>query len=407
MYRRLANSKSQERLATQTPYKSPRQKIISQQPIPTEYSQVSTQNIPTYSSRSSRRSSSFYDLICRKCYKTREIALNNSFTPHDSKPQKEKLNNSFIQANPYSFQDLMSRDYVKRNKDKINKRQNASDNAYRNLDKLKSNSKTPTESLQQRNQYTTYYGLDGEKDPRYQRLKDQYDMKENMIANNQKMWNNMDNPRKAIKDYYDKVIYDTPISEPKHVLDKRFQDNFREDLMKQIEEKKNKRDKEKQNQVDFERRANDAILKFNKENQNSLNRDKFDEEKRFRDDNELLAILKKEREENEKREQIEYERKLNKSVEDKFKKFDKKQHERKLREMDLMNKYLQFVRNEKNKKQQENDEEKKKWNNYSEEIIHKCKHGNDYLRCALCNNLYPKKNLIKVPRKAKLYKSNI
>ena len=129
MYRRLANSKSQERLATQTPYKSPRQKIISQQPIPTEYSQVSTQNIPTYSSRSSRRSSSFYDLICRKCYKTREIALNNSFTPHDSKPQKEKLNNSFIQANPYSFQDLMSRDYVKRNKDKINKRQNVSDNA--------------------------------------------------------------------------------------------------------------------------------------------------------------------------------------------------------------------------------------------------------------------------------------
>ena len=183
---------------------------------------------------------SYYNLICRNCYNRR---LNTKqFSNNLNNPsQKEKLNLTFNRINPYYFYDKMERCHNDKKQDKVKNREEITKKVINNLEEIKRNNPSQKENLQYNNEYSPNgLNFNPKKDPRYEKVKNNYDLKEKILQQQRNLYNiNYNEPRKAIKEYYDKIMYEIPVQEPKHEMSNEVKKNYITDLKNKLLRKKN------------------------------------------------------------------------------------------------------------------------------------------------------------------------
>ena len=334
----------------------------------------------------------FYKLICNNCYNNKIATKNLKEQPVG---KKEKLNKTFNKVNPFYFQDKMKEMQKEKIDKKIKELEKLQKQALDKLAKYKSQNPSDKEKLQKENEYSINPLNDCEKeDPRSIKAKINYDNKENFINKNKDLYQ-IDKPRKAINDYYNKCIYQVPVLEEEYHVDPEYKKEVNKELKKQIEEKKNNKRKKKDEEIKEEKDANkkmneylEYVKKKNKEEKNK----KYEE---ICNKNKILNDFKKNKEKEEKESTKKYYNEFNKKMKVEDEKKKEKNRQKKLNDINKLQNWLKEFEDIKNDKKKEEKEENDKWNNYAKEFSSKCKHGLDVSRCAICNKIFPKEKLIK------------
>ena len=417
MLRKIRRSKSDLEDLLVTHYKSPKNKInrnemlknyennnyldtkSSQRTNKTENSLYSKKTKNTHSQINSP-SNSYYNLICRNCYKrrinNRQFSQNNNNL--NNQTQKEKLNLTFNEINPFYFYDKMQGINNNNKQDKLKDREERTKKVINNLEEIRKKKPSEKENLQYNNEYAVNsLNFSENKDPRYERVKKNYDLKEKILAEQRNLYHfNYNEPRKAIKEYYNKTMYEIPVQEIKHEISKEYKKNYINDLKKQIYEKEEFEKNKKTIERNIERKANKEYSNYINNKLYNDNLNKIEQQKKLRDYNEKMINLKKEKEEEEKNYKKDYERKLKQKI---IRENDEEYYNKmlnKIKNIEQMKNWMNEAMNDKFKRKKEEDEEKKKWKNYSEEIEIKCQHGNNIYKCSICNKIYPREQLIKI-----------
>ena len=264
MYRRLNRSYSTNELTT------PYGRMHRSPSVNTYYEKETT---PT---TNSNRRHSFYDLICRNCYRAREAK--SAFTPI-SDPRKEKLNRSFLSSNPYVFQDKMDEKYKDAIQRKVNSRVASSNLAIENLKQFKKENSDPKESLILRNQYSTFSNF-GEKKGieeynRYMTEKNKNQSYAKLRAQKQIFYENkrlLEIKRQAEKEEKQKQKeYEIQVNEVMKAHDDKVNKERLQKKIKEIEEannymKEREKLKNKKKEEAIEERKKWNLIEFNKNN---------------------------------------------------------------------------------------------------------------------------------------------
>ena len=334
----------------------------------------------------------FYQLICKNCYNNKKATKNLKNQPLE---QKYLLNKTFNKINPYYFQDKMN-DLQKDNiNNKIKELENLQKQVLDKLAKYQIDNPTSKERLQKKNEYSVNPFISYEKeDPRFIKTQQAYDQKENFINRNRDLYQ-IDKPRKAIDDYYNKCLYQVPILEEEYHIDPEYKKEVNNELKRQIEENEKNRKKKKDDDINDEKFANQQMndyLEFlNKKNK----KDKMKIYEDYAKKNLDLDKYRKLKEEEEKKKAQRFEDDIRKKMKEEDEKKKERERQKKLNDINKYQNWMEEFENEKNNKKKEEEKEKDKWNNYQIEFNNKCKHGVDIYRCAICNKIYPKDQLIK------------
>ena len=381
MLRKIRRSKSDLEDLLVTHYKSPKNKInrnemlknyeknnyldtkSSQRTNKTENSLYSKKTKNTHSQINSP-SNSKYNLICRNCYKRR--INSRQFSQNTNNPniqtQKEKLNLTFNEINPFYFYDKMQGIYNNNKQDKLKDREERTKKVINNLEEIRKKKPSEKENLQYNNEYAVNsLNFSENKDPRYERVKKNYDLKEKILAEQRNLYHfNYNEPRKAIKEYYNKTMYEIPVQEIKHEISKEYKKNYINDLKKQINEKEEFEKNKKKIERNIERKANKDYNNYINNKLYNDNLNKIEQQKKLRDYNEKMINLKKEKEEEEKNYKKDYERKLKQKI---IRENDEEYYNKmlnKIKNIEQMKNWMNEAMNDKFKRKKEEDEEKKK-----------------------------------------------
>lgn len=334
----------------------------------------------------------FYQLICKNCYNNKIATKNLKKLPPE---RKDILNKNFNKINPFYFRDKMNDLHKDNINNKIKELEKLQKQALDKLARYQIDNPTNKEKLQKQNEYSinplNSYTKD---DPRLIRTQQAYDKKENFINNNKDLYE-IDKPRKAINDYYNKCLYQVPVLEEEYHVDPEYKKEVNNELKKQIEENRNNKKKKKEEELNDEKiankRMNDYISFLNKKNQEEKKKNLED----FYRKNQALDNYKKEKEEEENKKRKMFEDEFRKKMKEEDDEMREKNRQKKLNDINKYQNWMEEFENEKNNKKKEEEKEKDKWNNYQVEFNNKCKHGLDIYRCAICNRIYPKDQLIK------------
>lgn len=370
---------------------------LSQCQTRTDYSDkycASMPNLPpqTNTSQPRRTISMRYGLICNNC-SNMENASKKTFQPYFTNMEKEKLWTQFERTNPLYFQDKMERSRHNTIQNKVNSRMCNADLAVNRLKDYRISETTEKEKLQLSNEFSLYNGLTGEKDPRYNRVKSNYDRRQNRLYSSDCKNYSIDRPRKAVRDYYEKCVFQVPLQEPSSRPSKVYTDNVNKYLLLQMKEKKLKekigKDKEQRNN----KRANWDFDQHNNEINQKYDYDKLRLHRKIYGENQGLINFKNKINKNNEIK----EKQLKEDYKQKFRK-DNEAHQNRLKENKLLIKESigQFLRQRYSdyaKRKVENDNDRIKTDKYNREYQQKCHHGNNMLRCCLCNKLFTKNRL--------------
>ena len=177
----------------------------------------------------------FYKLICNNCYNNKIATKNLKKQPPE---KKELLNKTFTKANPFFFQDKMNDVHNDKINKKIKELEKLQKQALDNLAKYHIQNPSNVEKLQKSNEFSINPLNSSEKeDPRLIKTQKNYDKKEDFINKNKDLYN-IDKPRKAIRDYFNKCLYQVPVIEEEYHINPEYKKEFNKELKKQIEEKK-------------------------------------------------------------------------------------------------------------------------------------------------------------------------
>jgi len=326
------------------------------------------------------------DLYCINC-------LNKKMNLNKNLCKLMKRNNSY----DFTFQDNLTlnhldEDYINNKISQNERRQLA---AYNQLKKYKEkNPKSKKDKLQDlyENSEYPFHGLNLQ-DYLYYNNKRRNENVNKIILNNVQSYD-FTQPRKEIRDYYNKVMFQTPLLERDSRPDNKYKTKYIETLQKQIEENKrlknNLKKEEQKKEKEELKKYNELLLKM--ENEQRHNR--IMKQKKVTENNLNLSNLKKEQDELNRNESI-------RSYNDRLKKFKERQNEYKalinqqrINEMNNLqnwiNESLKQKREKLNKKENEDERWKKyhkQFNDYYQDNIHADK-------CAECNliktnRLYP------------------
>ena len=370
------------------------------------YNNIYEDNYPNNKENRNNKRNSSYDnlsntnenmenLLCKNCFDKK--MLENERAKNKEIDKIEYLNNKFINENPFYFIDKMSDKEKKRINDKIesnsNKQRLACDNYKKEMDKPKNNTK---EQLQLINEYSLNpLSIEVGKDPRYVKLKNNYDKKEKIIHQNPDKYKCLA-PRKAYNDYYNKCLYQVPKIEEIYHVNSVYKDNYIKALKKQIEDKRNKENEDKKKQKMAEAFANKQFNEY-KKNANLNDKEKHNNGiELLKNDNKKLNDYKKYKN-NLLREQ---EKKLENELIKANNKIDKdiklRNENDKCNNIENYQKWLEDIDKKNQAKKDNKDEEDKKWNDYIHNYNLKCKNG-ELSSCDICNRRYDKKKLKKFP----------
>ena len=334
----------------------------------------------------------FYQLICKNCYNNKLATKNLKEQPLE---RKDLLNKTFNKVNPFYFQDKMNAQHKDNINNKIKELERLQKQVLDKLAKYQIDNPTNKEQLQKKNEYSINPLNSYEKeDPRLIKTQQAYDQKENFIKNNKDLYE-IDRPRKAINDYYNKCLYQVPVLEEEYHVDPEYKKEVNRELKKQMEENKNNKKKKKDEELNDEKIANQKMNDYNE----FINKKNREDKKRLYEDyckkNQDLDNYRKMKEDEEKQKGKKYEEEFKKKMKKEDEEMREKKRQKKLNDINKMQNFLDEFENKKKDKKKEEQEEKDKWNNYAKEYNNKCKHGLDIYRCAICNKVFPKEQLIK------------
>ena len=375
----------------------------------TNYSKSSNENLNTYqktpihrnsksminNNNTTKNNNNFYYLICKNCF-DKNKAIKNLKKIKNQGDKKDLLNKTFNQINPYIFQDEMNQENKNRIINKMKERENKINIVKNKLEYDKLNNPTAKEALQIKNE-NSIDPLNNQKniDPRYEKTKKRYENKERLILNNRDSYN-INQPRKAIQDYYNKVQYEVPILEYSLGMSEECKQNYINELKKQIKEKNDNLKREQNEQLLNEKKANKEYINYLKYTFNKDNYDKYKKQKEFNEDNNKLIEFKKRKEEEEKNNRKIYEKKLNEQINKEIEQEYYDNLNKRLDEIEQFNFWQKEAEKLKEKEKEKEKEDRKKWKNYEEEFEIKCIHGNNIYKCSICNRTFKKDQLIKV-----------
>ena len=335
------------------------------------------------------------NLLCRNCFDRKMLEDQNNNTTEIDKI--EYLNDKFINENPFYFIDKMSDNEKKRINDKIesnsNKQRLALANYKKEIDNPKNNTK---EKLQLINEYSLNpLSIDKGKDPRYVKLKNNFDKKEKIIQNNPNIYKSME-PRKAYNDYYNKCIYQVPKIENRYYINPVYKENYIKTLKKQIEDKKNKEYENRRKQREAEALANKQFNEYKKmanlhqkENHNKGIKKLINDNKQLDDFKAYTKNVLREKERKLGNELVQKNDNLNKSIQ-------LRNRNEKNDNLEIYQVWLNDVNIKNQAKKDNKDEEDRKWNNYIYNYNIKCNHS-AYANCDICNRPYEREKLKKYP----------
>ena len=333
------------------------------------------------------------NLLCRNCFNRKMLEDQNTNTKEIDKI--EYLNDKFINENPFYFIDKMSDNEKKRINDKIesnsNKQRLALANYKKEIDNPNNNTK---EKLQLINEYSLNpLSIDKGKDPRYVKLKNNFDKKEKIIQNNPNIYKSME-PRKAYNDYYNKCIYQVPKIENRHYVNPVYKENYIKTLKKQIEDKKNKEYENRRKQKEAEALANKQFNEYKKmaklhqkENQNKGIKELINDNKQLDDFKKYTKNVLREKERKLGNELAQKNDNLNRTIQ-------LRNRNEKSDNLEIYQEWLNDVNKKNQAKKDNKDEEDRKWNNYIYNYNLKC-NNSAYENCDICNRSYEKEKLKK------------
>ena len=334
------------------------------------------------------------NLLCQNC-------CDKKMLEEESHKNKEidkigYLNDKFLNVNPFYFIDKMNDNEKKRIKDKVDsnsyRQRLALENFKKEIDDPKNN---PKENLQLINEYSLNpLSIEVGKDPRYLKLKKNYDKKEKIIEQNPDKYKSL-GLRKAYNDYYNKCMYQIPKLEEMYHVNSVYKDNYIKALKKQIEDKKNKEYEDKKKQKNAEALANKTFNEYkrkaylnDKEKQNYGIELLINDNKGLDDFKSYKHFLLREKEK--------------KLQNERMKKNDRIDNDINLRNKNEKSNIIKNYQNlledidKKNQSKKEiKDEENKKWNNYNKNYNLYCNCA--YANCDNCNRPYQKAKLKRFP----------
>ena len=185
----------------------------------------------------------FYQLICNNCYNNKMATKNLKKQPPE---RKEILNKNFNKINPFYFRDKMNDLHKDNINSKIKELERLQKQVVDRLARDQIDNPSNKEKLQKQNEYSINpLNSYTKEDPRFIRTQQAYDKKENFINNNKDLYE-IDKPRKAINDYYNKCLYQVPVLEEEYHVDPEYKKEVNNELKKQIEENRNNKKKKKE-----------------------------------------------------------------------------------------------------------------------------------------------------------------
>ncbi len=329
-------------------------------------------------------------LVCKTCINQND-AYKQKKILNEQENDKDHLNKCFNNKNPYDFQDKMNLTHQELINDKINKRNYLVEKLANKLEQIK---KIPNEKekLIYNNQYAVNELCFEKNDPRYERIKNNYDHKEKIIEKYKHKFN-LNNPRKEIQDYYNKTQYDVPLMEPEHKLSDECKKYYFQTLQDQINEKKENKKKQEKEKIDYENQKNKQFNDYLKWYKNKENYNKMKNQKDLIENNEKLKMYKLNLKEEEEKNKKDYEKKLNDEIQREKENAYRKKLEKKFNDMNQLNKWFDEAREEKLKKKKKEDLEEIKWQKYKKDADKLCIHGCNLCNCAICNRILPKEKL--------------
>ena len=326
------------------------------------------------------------DLYCINC-------LNKKMNLKKNLGRLMKRNNSY----DFTFQDNLSlnqldEEYINNKVIQNEKRQLA---AYNQLKKYREkNPKSKKDKLQDlyENSEYPFHGLNLQEYLYYNNKKRNENINKIILDNIQSY--DFTQPRKEIRDYYNKVMFQTPLLERDSRPDNKYKTKYIETLQKQIEEKnrlKNNLKKEEQKKEKEElKKYNELSLKM--ENEKRYKR--IMKEKVITENNLRLSNLKKEQDELKRNETL-------RSYKDKVRKFKERQNEYKafinqqrMNEMNNLQNWINESLKQKKEKINKKENEDERWKKYHKQFNESYNDNIHADKCAECNliktnGLYP------------------
>ncbi|MCQ2819773.1 MAG: hypothetical protein MJ252_21115 [archaeon] len=336
-----------------------------------------------------------YNLICRSCYsfKNQRERGQKDLELYEN-PDKDRLIKSFVRENPSGFKDKMDKYSNNRINDKIKQRLYRTKSASDFLENYKTENPSKKEQLQRTNEsngggiFTNYGG----KDPRYLKQKARYDEKEKNFLQNSY---NVGEPRKAIKDYFDKTVFNPPVTEEVYKASPILQENYLNDLKDQIEDKKKRNQKLMDDDLENEKAYNknlEAVRQMEREQEREKRElNKLMNQENLRNAEQKKKEQKREREDQKVNKLIAEENLKNQDINDRIYDEQKKEDEKK-----LLNRWKAYDDEVRKNKKAEEEKDTEKWSKMADEITVNCQHGHDIYKCAICKRYFPKTNMVKL-----------
>jgi len=338
-----------------------------------------------------------FNYVCDNCYNNKIVTKKFKEQPPE---QKEILNNTFNKVNPFYFQDKMKDLYKDKIQHRLKELEKIQRQALNNLAKLKIENPTGVEKLQKQQELSVNPMVAHEReDPRVGKTLRAYDMKENFINENRDLYQ-VNKPRKAVNDYYNKCVYQVPVLEKEYIVDPKYIKQVSIDLREQIEENKINKKKRREEEIKTERISNKKMNDYNEfiSRKNKEQRKNYLNE--FYKKSKLVDNYRKLKDEQEQKNRKDYIDQINRRMKKEDEEKKNKYRENKINNINKLQTWKKNFENDKKNKKIEKEEENHKWHNYSQDYISKCIHGNIVTKCSLCNQAFPKEKLIKYAAKS-------
>ena len=332
--------------------------------------------------------------VCQNCFDKEMLEEKRPSLYIDNR--KEILREQFIKQNPYYFIDKMNNFEKRRIQKKIDDMSNKQRsvlplyqlevNKPRNLKK---------EKLQLINEYSLNpLWIEHGKDPKFLINKMNFDKKEKLIQNNPQIYSGLV-PRKAFRDYYEKCMYQVPISEENYTLNPVYKENHIKVLKEQIDSKKNKEREYLKTTKTAECFANKKFDEYKKKERLKDLKKISQSMQIFNIDNQKLDEYKKNIKEKKQKEEERFGNKLVILKDQLNEDYKLRYIKEKYMDTELYQKMFEDMNKKKETKINNKNEEKKKWNNYMNKYSMRYGYKNRYNNCDRCNKPIQKNQKLK------------
>ena len=335
--------------------------------------------------------------VCQTCFDKEMLEETMPSILKDNR--KDILREKFIKQNPFIFIDKMNNFEKRRIQNKVDnmtKIQRSVIPAYelevnkpRNLKK---------EKLQLLNEYSLNpLCLEHGKDPKFIKYKVNFDKKEKLIQSHPDIFPGL-GQRKAFQDYYEKCMYQVPITEENYSLNPKFKENHIKVLKMQIDNKKKK-------ESEYLKKTKTAECFANKNFEEYNEKEKLKDLKKISQSLQIFNIENKKLGEY-KKSVKEFKRKVEEKLGNKLVLLKDKENEdyilrykkEKFMDTELYQKMFEDMNKKKEVKLKNKKEEKIKWNNFMSKYSMRYGYKNRYNNCDGCNKpVLKNKELKKYP----------